>query len=234
MHTRSREGLSFTVSDFRSRRSDAPSGVGSPQRASEAFRPTQSRPRAVLGSWCMTGRDATLRETPRGAHRPVRSAPPPPLQNMGSILQWPPRRGRFRDLHSADRFKRDRMHILTPRDDAAAQSRLGSCKRDVQPPPTRPSGRYKTSRGVPINERRMSSRWRDLRGATDAAWASFVPLWCRFPHRSVVLTGSLPPARPSGPLQGPRAATRARGPRLVGWRDLRGATDAAWPSFVPL
>ena len=43
----------------------------------------------------MTGRDATLRETPRGAHRPVRSAPPPPLQNMGSILQWPPRRGVF-------------------------------------------------------------------------------------------------------------------------------------------
>ena len=110
----------------------------------------------------MTGRDATLRETPRGAHRPVRSALPPPLQNLGRVLQWPPRRGRFRDLHRADRLERDRMHILTPRDDAAAQSRLGSCKRDVQPPPTRPSGRYKTSRGVPMSERRGGSRWRDL------------------------------------------------------------------------
>lgn len=182
----------------------------------------------------MTGRDATLRETPSGAHRPVRSAPPPPLQNMGSILQWPPRRGRFRDLHSANRFKRDRMHILTPRDDAAAQSRLGSCKRDVQPSPAHPSGRYKTSRGVPMSERRRGSRWRDLRGATDAAWVSFVLLWCCFPHRSVVFDRQ-PPSGPSKrPLQGPRAATRARGPRLVGWRNLRGATDAAWSWYSPL
>ena len=182
----------------------------------------------------MTGRDATLRETPRGAHRPVRSAPPPPLQNMGSILQWPPRRGRFRDLHSANRFKRDRMHILTPRDDAAAQSRLGSCKRDVQPPPTRPSGRYKTSRGMPISERRRSSRWRDLRGATDAAWASFVHLWCRFPHRSVVF-GRQPPSGPSKrPLQGFKEATKAGGPELGSWRDLRGAADAVWSWCAPL
>jgi len=163
----------------------------------------------------MTGRDATLRETPRGAHRPVRSAPPPPLQNMGSILQWPPRRGRFRDLHSANRFKRDRRRLLTPRDDAAAQSRLGSCKRDVQPPPTHPSGRYKTSRGVPMSERRRSSRWRDLRGATDAAWASFLcTCGVVFPREASFLAGSLPPARPSGRYKG---LVWRRGREAPGW-----------------
>ena len=87
-----------------------------------------------------------------------------------------------------------------------------------RPAPSGPSKRplQDFKGGVPISERRRSSRWRDLRGATDAAWASFVHLWCRFPQRSVVLAGSLPPARPSGPLQGFKGATEAGGPELGG------------------
>ena len=58
------------------------------------------------------------------------------------------------------------------------QRRAGSDRANATSSPLRPvqAAVTRLEGGMPMSERRRSCRWRDLRGATDAAWSSGAPL----------------------------------------------------------